>query len=206
MFRRPDWIMKHVPNALTIVRILLTPVLLWLLLTETFWGYASALGLFIIAAVSDYLDGMLAREFKVGSRLGQFLDPLADKVLVLGTFAVLAYLMPRQVPWWGVVLIALRDVAVTALRSWAESRGRSLRTLPLAKMKTTFQLTFLIATLVFLTASRMRVPAYVAETATWILASPIIVIAFLIVVVFTVGTGVVYFVRQEYSNTVKLDG
>jgi hypothetical protein len=102
VLRPPASPMKHLPNALTIVRILLTPVLLWLLLIDTFWGYASGLGLFIVAAVSDYLDGMLAREYQVDSRLGQFLDPLADKILVLGTFAVLAYLMPRQVPWWGV--------------------------------------------------------------------------------------------------------
>jgi CDP-diacylglycerol--glycerol-3-phosphate 3-phosphatidyltransferase len=177
-----------------------------LLLTETFWGYASALGLFIVAAVSDYLDGMLAREFKAGSRLGQFLDPFADKVLVLGTFGVLAYLMPSQVPWWGVALIAIRDFAVTALRSWAETRSRTLRTLPMAKLKTTLQLTFLIAMLAFLTASRMRVPAYIADAATWILASPIIFVSFLIVVVFTVGTGVVYFIRQEYSNPIESNG
>lgn len=194
--------MKYLPNALTIVRILLTPVLLWLLLIDTFWGYASGLGLFIVAAVSDYLDGKLARDYQVHSRLGQFLDPLADKILVLGTFGVLAYLMPGQVPWWGVVLIALRDFAVTGLRSWAESRGHSLRTLPLAKMKTTFQLTFLIATLTFLAAGALPMWTVIADAARWILGSPIIIISFLIVVVFTVATGVVYFVRQEYSNPV----
>lgn len=198
--------MKHVPNALTIVRIILTPVLLWLLLTGTFWGYASALGLFIVAAVSDWLDGVLAREYAADSRLGQFLDPVADKVLVLGTFGVLAYILPSQVPWWGVVLIAVRDLAVTGLRSWFESRGRSLKTLNVAKAKTTLQLTFLISVLTFLAASRLRVSPWIADAASWLLGSVIILIAFLIVVGFTVITGVIYFVRQEYSEPVKANG
>src|SRR5690625_4516801 len=117
--------MRHLPNAITIARILVTPVLLVLLLSGTLLGQFLALILFIGAAISDYVDGSLARRYGVGSRLGQFLDPFADKVLVLGTFAVLSYLMPDQIPWWGVLLVAVRDFAVTGLRSWVEARGKS---------------------------------------------------------------------------------
>ncbi len=198
--------MKHVPNALTIIRIIVTPVLLVLLLSGTFVGNLSALILFVLAAISDYLDGKLARVYKVGSRLGQFLDPIADKVLVLGTFAVLSYLLPTQVPWWGVLLIALRDAGVTWLRSWAESRNRSLRTLPIAKAKTAVQLTFLITLLVLLTAERLPGVDVVREAANWILNSPIIFIGMMLVVLFTLYTGIVYLFKQEYSSPVKLDG
>lgn len=198
--------MKHVPNALTIIRILVTPVLLVLLLSGTFLGQLTALTLFIFAAISDYLDGKLARVYKVGSRLGQFLDPFADKVLVLGTFAVLAYLLPSHVPWWGVVLIALRDFGVTWLRSWAEARGRSLRTLGIAKAKTAVQLTFLITLLVLLTAEKMPAPAVLRDAAAWVFSTPIVLVGFLFVVAFTVYTGVVYLFKQEYTSTTPLDG
>lgn len=198
--------MKHVPNTLTIIRIVVTPVLLVLLLSGTFVGQLSALILFVLAAISDYLDGKLARVYKVGSRLGQFLDPFADKVLVLGTFAVLAYLLPTQVPWWGVALIALRDAGVTWLRSWAEARNRSLRTLGVAKAKTAVQLTFLITLLVFLAAEKMPGPAVVREVAAWVLNSPIVFVAMMLVVLFTLYTGVVYLFKQEYSSPVELDG
>src|SRR5690606_37086076 len=132
-----------------------TPVVLWLLLTGKLSGQVWALVLFIVAATSDYLDGRLARDFGVRSRLGQVLDPLADKILVLGTFAVLAIMMPAVVPWWAVGVILFRDVAVTVMRSWAESRGRSLRTSGAARAKTAAQLTFLIAMLVLLIATNI---------------------------------------------------
>ena len=187
--------MKHVPNALTIARIVVTPVMLILLLSDTLLGIAGALGLFILAAVSDYLDGKIARDYKVRSRIGQFLDPLADKVLVLGTFIVLAVMVPEIVPWWGVVLIALRDASVTALRSWAESKGRSLRTLPIAKAKTAVQITFLILMLILLTAEKLQ--DELGEAAAWVLDSVLAYATFLLVVAFTVGTGLIYFLKQE---------
>ena len=190
--------MKHVPNALTIGRIVVTPLVLVLLMTGTLWAQTGALVLFVAAAISDYFDGKLARTYGAGSRLGQFLDPFADKVLVLGTFTALAFLIPDVVPWWAVALIALRDLAVTGLRTWAEARGRSLRTLPMAKTKTTFQLTFLIATLVFLAFS--KAPGVIGDIAAWWLGSIILFVLLMAVVVVTVATGVVYMVRQEYAS------
>ncbi|GIV61184.1 MAG: CDP-diacylglycerol--glycerol-3-phosphate 3-phosphatidyltransferase [Rhodothermaceae bacterium] len=185
--------MKYVPNTLTIIRILITPVLLVLLMTGTLWGTVWAFILFVLAAISDYLDGKLARHFQVGSRLGQFLDPLADKVLVLGAFVVLAVRLPDVVTWWGVALIAVRDLLVTGLRTWAEARGTSLRTLPIAKLKTTAQLVFLIGILLVMVFAEMQgAPGDVGRT---ILASPVLYGLFLAVVVITVFTGWPY-VRQ----------
>lgn len=192
---------QHVPNALTISRIALTPVLLALLLTHTLWGYAAALVLFVLASISDYLDGVLARAYEARSRLGQFLDPLADKVLVLGTFATLSFMLPEIVPWWAVALIAVRDVGVTLLRTWAERRGRTLRTLPIAKWKTTLQLVFLIGMLLMLTLTKL--PGWFQQVGEWVLASLIPFGLLMVLVVLTVFTGIWYLFHIEYTPPSK---
>jgi len=162
-----------------------------------------ALGLFVFGAISDYLDGKIARSMEVKSRLGQFLDPIADKVLVLGTFIILAFILPGCVPWWAVVVIAVRDGAVTALRSWSEAHGRSIRTLQVARTKTAVQLTFLITLLVVLVIS--KIPGKIGDVGIWILSSRIPFVCMMIVVLITVATGVVYFVRQESEPPIPSD-
>lgn len=205
VFIPPDPLdMKYVPNALTIGRIVVTPLLLALLLSDTLMGQAIGLVLFILAAISDYLDGKIARSYQVRSRLGQFLDPFADKVLVLGTFIVLIFLLPEVVPWWAVALIALRDLAVTAMRSWAEAHGRSLRTLPIARAKTAVQLTFLIVILLVMILA--KVPGDVGAVGAWILASELPFIFFMLVVVFTVLTGLIYMFQKEFTKPLRSDG
>ncbi len=195
--------MKYVPNALTIGRIVVTPILLALLFWDTLAGQGGALVLFILAAISDYFDGKLARSLGARSRLGQFLDPMADKVLVLGTFTALAFLIPQVVPWWAVALIALRDVVVTALRMWAESKGRTLRTIPMAKTKTTLQLVFLISILVMLTAQHL--PGILAEIAVWVLQSVIPFILLMAVVALTLYTGLWYLFKKDYVSPTQFN-
>lgn len=201
--------MKHLPNALTIARIAVTPVFLVLLLSGTLTGQFVAAVLFILAAITDWLDGKVARRYGVRSRLGQFLDPLADKVLVLGAFFAFLFLpaddagerLAESWWWWAVALIALRDVAVTALRAWAERSGRSIQTRYAAKLKTTVQLTFLIAVQVFLVGSKLtRFDGWVGEVgafASSVLYGPVTDVLLLVTVVLTLWTGARYFVRQQ---------
>ena len=189
---------KYLPNLISASRIVITPVIIILMFKGSLAASLIALLLFIAAAISDYWDGKLARELGVGSRLGKFLDPLADKVLILGTLIALAVLLPDVVPWWAVALIALRDVFVTVQRSVAESRGRSVRTLPMAKTKTTFQLIFLIGMLVVLAAEMLPDP--LSSIATWVLQSPIPLILLLIVVAITVFTGVMYAMNPTHPT------
>ena len=190
--------MKHLPNALTISRIVLTPVMLVFLMANTLFGLSIALILFLLGAISDYLDGKIARSFETGSRLGQFLDPFADKVLVLGTFVALAILKPDVVPWWAVVVIAFRDLAVTALRTWAESRGRSIKTRNIARAKTVVQIVFLAYVLAVMILTKMpgRISAFGEE----LLTGPVSYTFMVLVVIFTVLTGFVYLYRIEYSK------
>lgn len=189
---------RHIPNILTIARIVATPILLVFLFSESLTGKLVATILFILASISDYYDGQLARKYGVPSRFGRFLDPLADKILVLGTFVALAALVPHIVPWWAVAILLVRDVAITLVRVWSEYHGKSVRTLPMAKTKTTFQLIFLIGMLVMLTAE--RVPGLLGQIGTWVLASWIPMAVLMIVVAITTYTGILYFYRLEYTS------
>lgn len=186
--------MKYVPNALTITRIVVTPILLILLFSNSLTGYAWAFGLFVFASISDHFDGVIARRYSVETSFGKYLDPLADKILVLGTFTVLIFILPDVVPIWAVALIALRDVSVTALRNWAKKKkNKTLRTIQIAKAKTGVQLTFLISTLLMLTLSRSQGP--LGNTAREILSGEVLYWLMILVVCVTVLTGIVYFVR-----------
>jgi CDP-diacylglycerol--glycerol-3-phosphate 3-phosphatidyltransferase len=102
------------------------------------------------------------------------------------------------VPWWAVAVIALRDVAVTGLRSWAESRGRSIRTKNIARAKTLSQLLFLIYLLFVMVLA--KVPGGVSRGAQEVLYGPISYAIMLLVVAFTVFTGIVYLLKIEYSS------
>jgi len=183
--------LRYIPNLLTVGRILVTPLLLLLLSVQSQAGQMSAVFLFVLASLSDYYDGVLARRFGVRSRLGQYLDPLADKVLILGTFIALTLEAPDLVPWWAVVAIALRDVIVTILRSWAEARGQTLHTYRVAKGKTMMQVAFLFGVLTLRAATYMSPP--VRDVARWLLYdSGIPGLALTVVVGFTLATGALY--------------
>ena len=199
--------MKHVPNALTVGRIVAAPVCLYLLWTGTVWGQVIGATLFILAAITDWLDGRLAREYGVSSRLGQFLDPLADKILVLGAFFLIPFLDPigrglaapvgAWLPWLAIAAIAVRDVAVTMLRAARERQNRPLATSSAAKWKTTWQLTFLITAFVFLAGSRLRqLDGALGQLGDFLyaaLVSPAALVFLILTAAVTVWTGVLYF-------------
>lgn len=98
---------RHVPNALTILRLLAVPVTVWLL---THGNPAAAFWLFVAAGITDAVDGAVARLANARSRLGTWLDPLADKALLVSIYVTLAG--QGQLPIWLVVLVALRDVVI----------------------------------------------------------------------------------------------
>lgn len=133
--------MTSLPNLITIGRILLIPVICWLLVTGNLQLRALALGLYAAAAVSDWLDGYLARRLKLGSPLGRMLDPIADKLLVGALLVVLAWngsfsefdLIPA-------VSILLREIFVSGLREFLGPRNVVIHVTTLAKWKTTAQL------------------------------------------------------------------
>jgi CDP-diacylglycerol--glycerol-3-phosphate 3-phosphatidyltransferase len=133
--------LRHVPNLISILRILLVPVIVLLLLRPSRTGAVLAALTFFLACWSDFFDGYLARRYGIISRLGKLLDPLADKLIVMAALVMLAA-MPRtpRVPAWVVVLIVGRELAVTGLRAMATSEGVVLAAEELGKYKTIFQM------------------------------------------------------------------
>ena len=105
------------PNRITLVRIFLVPLLLVFLISPQGWYPLVAATIFLVAAFTDWLDGHLARSTNQITRLGQLLDPIADKLLV--TAALVSLVGRQQVPAWMVVIIICRELAITGLRAMA---------------------------------------------------------------------------------------
>lgn len=128
----------NVPNLLTMGRVAIIPVVLWLLDRGTPKDCVAAALVYSAAAITDLLDGYLARRMNVVSVLGKFLDPLADKLLVM---ASLVWMMPMgRIPEWAVVLLLGREISITALRSIASSEGVVIAAGGGGKSKTALQM------------------------------------------------------------------
>lgn len=121
----------------------MSPVFVCLLLLPGFASRLLALLVFLVAALTDWIDGRIARAYRARSRLGQFLDPLADKILTLSALLCLPFVYPGRFPWWAVALLVGRDLWMTALRLWGEHRSQPIRTSELARWKTALQMLFL---------------------------------------------------------------
>ena len=129
------------PNQLTILRIILTPIFLYLFLSKNPLLIQISLGVFLVAALTDWYDGWLARKFNYITDWGKFWDPLADKILTSTAFV--GFVVVGLLQLWMVVLIILRDLIITLLRIYAESRGYNFVTSYYAKWKTVLQIVFL---------------------------------------------------------------
>ena len=134
----PHWF--NLPNLVTFLRVLLVPVILWLLLaegdhdTERWWAF----GIFVFAALTDSIDGWVARRYNGVTRWGQLADPIADKLLIVGALASLA--LVGELPWWAVTVIVARELAVTLLRlRLVQRRGLVIPASPWGKIKTVSQ-------------------------------------------------------------------
>lgn len=141
----------NIANQLTVGRVLLVFVFMgviwnpWLPLETTLW---IALVIFIIASLTDFLDGYLARKYKLVTNLGKFMDPLADKMLVTAAMIALvdlSHVLPAGVlPAWIVVVILLREFAVSGIRLLAANNQVVIAANPLGKWKTTIQMLMII--------------------------------------------------------------
>jgi CDP-diacylglycerol--glycerol-3-phosphate 3-phosphatidyltransferase len=135
-----------VPNALTVTRIAMVPLIAWLLI-EGGGESVLAASLFAIASLSDAYDGFLARRWNVESVFGALTDPFADKLLVLASLGALA--AADRVPWWIFALIGARELWVTVLRAQARRHGVVVAAGPLGKLKMGVQVATLLALMAF---------------------------------------------------------
>jgi CDP-diacylglycerol--glycerol-3-phosphate 3-phosphatidyltransferase len=107
----------NVPNAITVLRILLAPVFIWMLLADDGSDGAlrwAAAGLFILAIATDGIDGAIARKHGLVTELGKLLDPIADKILTGGALVALSIL--GELPWWVTIVVLLREIGITVHR------------------------------------------------------------------------------------------
>ena len=133
----------NLPNKLTVGRFFLTILFVATISVDFPYHFAVALVLFVVAAVTDYIDGEIARRYALITDFGKLMDPLVDKIMTTGAFVCLVPL--KAIPAWAAIIVIIREFLITGLRLLAVSKGRVLAADPIGKHKTSWQ----IATVVF---------------------------------------------------------
>ncbi len=179
------------PNQLTLFRIILTPVFYFVIIQpDTSFKLAAAV-LFLVASITDWYDGYFARRFNLTSRWGQFMDPLADKLLVSTALIVFAQL--DYIFWWMVIVVVLRDVLITGLRIFALYIGKPIITSSFAKWKTFLQMGFIFALLIYMNIPGLPEIHLQQVSNVWLLWTTL---AFSLVVLFTAISGIYYLIMN----------
>ncbi len=183
-------------NQLTILRIILVPVFVLLLMQDSAWYKLLGVIVFVTASLTDIYDGYHARKYGEVTRLGAFLDPLADKLLI--TTAFLFYVWQGYLALWMVLLVAARDIMVTGLRVYAEHIDHPVVTSQEAKYKTFAQNLFAYVIMLFiLLKQKSFFGSDVAVVMEQILHSPWLDYVMLAITLFTVWTGVSYLISNR---------
>ena len=190
----------NLPNALTIFRVILTPLFIYLLFSSSTYSNFYALIIFILASVTDAFDGYYARKYNIETEFGNFLDPLADKILVSSAF--ISFYLLDLIELWMVVVILSRDFFITFLRIVMKKNGQSLKTSRIAKSKTAVQLILIIFILIFLALEKMEASMF-SLLGNIILEYNIVYKATFIVSIFTFYTGFRYF-QNNYDIIKKI--
>jgi CDP-diacylglycerol---glycerol-3-phosphate 3-phosphatidyltransferase len=201
---------RTIPNAITVGRVVLAPVVFFLILMDGFWPRLLAFLLFLAAAFSDLWDGYLARKHGWVSDFGKLMDPLADKLLVVATFVPFYLISNPPVPaghfpywgafpWWVLAVIFGREVLVTVVRQVAARRGRVIPAGPEGKLKAVFQNIFCGATIFWFALQSAALThgwtgVFWDRWQAW-LHAPVVLISLVIALILTVYSMVVYLVK-----------
>lgn len=134
----------NIANFITLGRLLLVPLAVWLIISD---AYGAAFLVFVVAGISDGVDGYLARHHGMSTELGAYLDPLADKALLVSVYATLGFL--REIPAWLVILVVSRDVliVIAIIVSWLVHQPMRVAPLRLGKANTAAHIVFVVAVL-----------------------------------------------------------
>lgn len=181
----------NLPNRLTCYRIFLTVVFMFLLFSEGAIFKGLALFTFLLASLTDYWDGKIARETSQITNFGKLMDPIADKILTLSAF--MAFVQMGVIPAWMVLAIIARDLLITGLRLLTPSAGDAQAARSSGKHKTALQLVSILGVLIFLT---------IKETPYWKMewtptALDFIYSGMLLIVAVTVWSGVRYILTNR---------
>ena len=130
----------NLPNKLTLFRVILIPFFVFFLLAPYFEGYGNyiAVAIFIVASITDFLDGKIARKYNLVTNFGKFMDPLADKLLVCS--ALICLIQLESIPAWVVIIIIAREFIISGFRLIASDNGVVIAASYWGKFKTAFQM------------------------------------------------------------------
>lgn len=181
----------NLPNKLTVSRLVLTAVFVAVLSFSFRGSYTVALVLFLVASLTDYLDGAIARRLGLITDFGKLLDPLADKILTASAFIFLA--TDNALPEWAVIIIISREFLITGLRLLASAKGVILPAEKLGKHKTAWQMITIIYFLMLLAASDWLQDVSHWEHAAWAYGKALVGIT----VALTVYSGLAYFYKNR---------
>lgn len=176
----------NVPNLITISRLALAVLLFWLIDFDGYWRTAAAV--FLIAALTDFLDGYIARKYGLVTTLGRIMDPFADKIIVCGAFVFLLGKAGSGVTAWMVIIVIGREMFVTSLRGFLEQHGMDFSATLSGKLKMVLQCAAVTASLLSLS------PGF-RESATW--ASDVRDVLLWSAIAITVYSGGIYLYRAS---------
>ncbi len=180
----------NLPNKLTLARLLATPLFVVLLSVSFTGNYTAALVLFLLAMITDFFDGLLARSRGEITVAGKLLDPLADKILISSAFIIFVGLDELRLPAWLAIIIVSREFAITGLRLVAAGQGKIIPAGRWGKHKTLSQVFTVCAVLVYLCLyydSRVEMAEY----------RPLVLLLVGITAAFTLTSGCYYLIRNS---------
>lgn len=183
----------NLANKITLSRILLTFVFMFLLFCQGTLTKYLALFTFIIACLTDYFDGRIARKRKTENNFGRLMDPIADKILVLAAF--LAFVEMKIIPAWMVIVIIFRELVITGLRIIAASRGKIISASLAGKHKTISQMVAIISILIFLIIKESATPVWSPVWEVWFRRGAFYMM--LITVILTLVSGLAYLLKSK---------
>jgi len=204
------------PNVLTIGRIAITPIVAFLPFIDGYWPKLAAFVVFVAAAVTDVIDGRMARSRNLVTDLGKVLDPIADKLLLLATLGPIYYISQqrqqlyaipvwRSIPLWVCLLLIGRELAMTVFRWWAKRRGVVIAAQGPGKLKTVVQNIFIGGTILWFAFREAWVPLKLSQSAFWQFwrqfHGTFVAVTLALATILTVYSFVIYLYR--YRNLLK---
>ncbi len=191
----------NLPNKITIARILLVPIMMLMpyigITAKTSFGLPIVniiiLIIFLVASFTDYLDGHIARKRNIVTNFGKFLDPIADKLLVLAALVMLVE--ARIIPGWIPIIIAAREFMVSAIRMLVATEGKVIAASKLGKIKTVTQMVAI--SLAFLDANYFMSFVCGGLTGFALILNILMSVAMILAVIATIWSGVDYFMKSK---------
>ncbi len=200
----------NLPNTLSLLRIVLAPVFVYLFLSDSAVLISVSFIVFTVAAITDWYDGWYARKYGFKTRWGQFLDPLADKILTSSAFLAFYFLKGKDPGFLGsnniipvgtlIAIIIIRDIILTLVRSVQEIRGAEFKTSWLSKSKTFAQMTYIFVVIGFISFINLAANSGTAKILTGFLHSEANYYCLLLITLLTVISGIAYLFESNVKS------